>query len=241
MATPTAGASDHASVREVLRWLERRGRRRNREGMERYGIRSAKRFGVSMATMRPLVKRLGRNHDLALALWETGWLEARIVAALVDEPAKVTRGQMAAWARDFDNWAVCDGVCCHLFVDTPFAWSMVTRWSTRRGEFVRRGAFSMLAGLAVHDRAASDRAFVDALPLIEAASNDERNFVKKAVNWALRQIGKRNQALNAQAIAVARRLIARPEASARWIGHDALRELTSPAVAARLAARAARR
>lgn len=230
-----------ATVGDVLRWLGRRGSRRNREGMERYGIRSTKHFGVSMATMRPLVKRLGRHHALALALWETGWLEARTVAALVDEPDQVTRAQIAAWARDFDNWAVCDGVCCHLFVYTPFAWPTVTRWSSRRAEFVRRGAFAMLAALAVHDRHADDQRFVAAMALIEAAADDERNFVKKAVNWALRQIGKRNQALNAHAIALARRLIVRPEPSARWIGRDALRELTSPAVAARLAARAARR
>ena len=234
-------ANVDASVRDVLRWLERRGSRRNREGMARYGIRSAKHFGVSMATMRPLVKRLGRNHDLALVLWETGWLEARIVAALVDEPDQVTRAQMAAWARDFDNWAVCDGVCCHLLIYTPFAWPTIPRWSRRQGEFVRRGAFSMLAGLAAHDRTADDGRFIEALPLIESAADDGRNFVKKAVNWALRQIGKRNPVLNAHASAVARRLIARPEASARWIGHDALRELTSAAVAARLAARAARR
>ena len=240
VATPATQPGLDSSVLGVLRWLERKGTRRNREGMERYGIRSARHFGVSVATMRPLVRRLGRNHELASALWETGWLEARIVAALIDEPAKVTRTQMAAWVRDFDNWAVCDGVCCHLFVHTPFAWTTMSRWSKRRDEFVRRGAFSMLAGLAVHDRLADDATFIAALPLIEAAANDERNFVKKSVNWSLRQIGKRNQVLNGHAIEVARRLTARPEASARWIGHDALRELESPAVATRLAARAAR-
>jgi 3-methyladenine DNA glycosylase AlkD len=237
----SARTSPPISAQAVLNWLERRGNQRNRDGMARYGIRSAKTFGVSMATMRPFVRRLGRDHDLALALWGTGWLEARIVAALVDEPARVTRTQMEAWARAFDNWAVCDGACCQLFVYTPYAWPTVPRWSLRRGEFVRRAAFSMLAGLAVHDRAAEDEQFIAALPLIDIAADDERNFVKKAVNWALRQVGKRNVALNAQAIAMAHRLSARPEASARWIGRDALRELTSSAVIARLAKSSARR
>ena len=240
VATPATQPGLDSSVLGVLRWLERKGTRRNREGMERYGIRSARHFGVSVATMRPLVRRLGKNHELALALWDTGWLEARIVAALIDEPARVSRSQIAHWVRGFDNWAVCDGVCCHLFVYTPFAWATVSRWSKRRDEFVRRGAFSMLAGLAVHDRLADDAKFIDALSLIESSADDGRNFVKKAVNWALRQIGKRNQVLNAHAVEVARRLAARPERSARWIGHDALRELTSPAVETRLAARASR-
>jgi len=205
--------------------------------MARYGIHSEKVFGVSMQTMRPLIKSLGRDHPLALALWETGWLEARIVASFVDVPGDVTSRQMEAWARDFDNWAVCDSVCAHLFDRTPFAWSKARLWSMRRAEFVRRGAFSLMAGLAVHDKTSPDAAFRSLFPLIERAADDERNFVKKAVNWALRQIGKRNPALNRDATVVARRLADRSEPSARWIGHDALRELTSPAVAARLAAR----
>ena len=225
------------SVGKVLHWLERRGSQRNRDGMERFGITSPKRFGVSMQTMRPLVTRLGRNHDLALRLWETGWLEARILASFVDDPARVTVAQMEAWARAFDNWAVCDSVCCHLFDRTPHAWRAVARWSRRRSEFVRRGAFALLAGLAVHDQRAGDETFVAAFPLIEDAANDPRNFVKKAVNWALRQIGKRNLVLNRKAIVVARRLTRRPETSARWIGHDALRELTSRTVMVRLEAR----
>jgi len=229
------------TVSEVLRWLERRGTKRNRDGMERFAIRSARRFGVSMATMRPLIRKLGRDHELALALWNTGWLEARILASFVDDPARVTASQMEAWTREFDNWAVCDGACCHLFDRTPHAWTMVTRWSRRRAEFVRRAAFATLAGLAIHDERATDAHFIDVLPLIEQAADDDRNFVKKAVNWALRQIGKRNAALNTHAIAVAHRLIARPEASARWIGRDALRELSSPAIAARLTPKPRRR
>ena len=218
--------STQRDVEQVLAWLTRRGTQRNRDGMARYGIRSAKAFGVSMATMRPLVKRLGRDHNLAIALWNTGWLEARVLASFVDEPARVTRAQMDRWCRDFDNWAVCDSVCIHLFDRTPHAFAKVALWSKRRDEFVKRAAFALLAGLAVHDRQASDATFEACLPLVERAATDERNFVKKAVNWALRQVGKRNLALNASAVVVARRLATSSSAPARWVGKDALRELT---------------
>lgn len=205
--------------------------------MARYGIRSEHVFGVSMATMRPLVRRIRRDHVLALALWESGWLDARLVAGLVDDPARVTRAQMTQWCRDFDNWAVCDSTCIHLFSRTTHAWPMVARWSTRRAEFERRAAFALLAALAVHDRRATDVAFLRALRLIGHAATDERHFVKKAVNWALRQIGKRNATLNAAAATLATRLATSTSASARWIGTDALRELTSPAVRRRLSQR----
>jgi 3-methyladenine DNA glycosylase AlkD len=205
--------------------------------MARYGIRSAKAFGVSMATMGPLVKRLGRNHDLAVALWETEWLEARILAGFIGDPARVTPALMDRWCRQFDNWAVCDSTCIHLFSRAAPAWKKVAVWSRRRDEFVRRAGFALLAALAVHDKRAPDQPFERALALIEAAAHDDRNFVKKAVNWALRQIGKRNPTLNARAVAVARRLAASPDHAPRWIGKDALRELTSPAVVKRLAAR----
>ena len=228
-------------VAHALAWLRRHRSRTNVDGMARsFAIRSPKVFGVSMQTMRPLIRSLGRDHALALALWETGWLEARILASFVDVPAEVTPGQMEAWARDFDNWAVCDSVSGHLFSETPHAWSKARVWSARRAEFVRRGAFALIAGLAVHDKKSPDDAFRSVLPLIERAAEDDRNFVKKAVNWALRQVGKRNVALNREAIDVARRLASRPERPARWIGHDALRELTSAAVSDRLAARAAK-
>lgn len=229
------------TVKVVLTWLERRGTARNRDGMERFGIRTPKRFGVSMETMRPLVTQLGRDHALALALWRTGWLEARVLASFVDEPDRVTRRQMESWVRALDNWAVCDSACFHLFDRTAHAWWGVDQWRHRQEEFVRRAAFATLAGLAVHAKHEGNGRFVAALPFIEDAADDDRNFVKKAVNWALRQIGKRNLQLNRRAIAVARRLSRRPDASARWIGRDALRELTSPAVATRLSARAVRR
>lgn len=139
-------------VPEVLEWLERRGTKRNRDGMARYGIVAPKVFGVSMATMKALTGRLGRDHELALALWDTGWYEARILTAFVDEPARVTPAQMNRWARDFDNWAVCDTLCLHLFDKTPHAWKKIAQWSERRGEFVKRAAFALLASVALHDR-----------------------------------------------------------------------------------------
>lgn len=238
MSSRAAGATRKKprtkGVPELLRWLERRGTKRNREGMARYGIRSAKAFGVSAETMRPLAKRLGRHHGLAAMLWEAGWHETRILASLVDEPARVTTAQMDRWARAFDNWAVCDSVCFHLFDRTKHAWTKVGQWSRRDEEFVKRAAFALLAGLTVHDKESPDRPFLQSLPLIERAASDDRNFVKKAVSWALRQIGKRNRALHAAALAVARRLAASPRPSARWVGKDAWRELGSPAVKRRV-------
>lgn len=228
------------TVTEVLAWLERRGSRRNREGMAQFGIGSAQAVGVSMATMRPLVKRLGRDHDLAGQLWRSGWLEARVLAAFIADPARLTSRQMEQWVAAFDNWAVCDSMCMHLFDRTPYAWQKIPVWAKRKPEFTRRAAFATLAALAVHDKRAGDRAFLKMLPLIEAAADDDRNFVKKAVNWALRQIGKRNLALNAAAIVVAERLAARESRASRWIGRDALRELTSAAVQRRLRSRMAR-
>ena len=222
-------------VRSTLAWLERRGTARNRKGMARYGIRSSKAFGVSMATMRPLVKRLGRNHDLAVGLWESEWLEARILAGFIADPSRVTPALMDRWCRDFDNWAVCDSTCIHLFRRTPHAWRKVPIWSRRQDEFVRRAGFALLAALAVHDKQAPDGPFVLGLALVKRTADDKRNFVKKAVNWALRQIGKRNQALNVRAVALSRQLASSTQAAPRWIGTDALRELTSPAVSRRLA------
>ena len=222
----------------MLAWLDAAARPEIATGMARYGIQSAKTFGVSMAAMRPMVKRLGRNHDLALALWETGWLEARILAGFVAEPARVTPALMDRWCRGFDNWAVCDSTCIHLFSRTPHAWRKATLWSRRRDEFVKRAGFALLAALAVHDKGAADSAVRDAAwRAWRQRRGDGRNFVKKAVNWALRGIGKRNRSLNAAAVTLSRRLAAWPEAAPRWIGKDALRELTSAAVVSRLAVR----
>ncbi|MGH7519550.1 MAG: DNA alkylation repair protein [Gemmatimonadales bacterium] len=221
----------------VLAALKRRSNKRTRDGMARYGLPSDKAFGVPVSTMHQMAKRLGRNHELAAALWETGWYEARMLAAFVDEPARVTPAQMDRWCRDFDNWGICDTVCFHLFDRTPHAWRKVEQWAGRRDEFVKRAAFALLASLTAHDKAAGDERFDRGLLLVERAATDERNFVKKAVNWALRCIGKRSPELNAAAVAVARRLSASPQPAARWVGKDALRELTSAAVIRRLAAR----
>jgi 3-methyladenine DNA glycosylase AlkD len=223
---------------EILAWLRRRGTRRNVEGMARYGIRASRAFGVSMGTMLPLAKRLGKDHALAARLWESGWYEARILAALTDEPKRVRRRQMNAWAAGFENWADCDTVCFHLFDRTPFAWEKARQWSASPREFVKRAAFALMACLALHDKAAPDKNFLAFLPLIEKGARDERNFVKKGVNWALRAIGRRNPAVNKAALAMARRLALSEDASCRWVGKDAQRELANPKVRALLARRA---
>jgi 3-methyladenine DNA glycosylase AlkD len=228
-------ASD--TVASSLAWLERRGTKRNRDGMARYAIHADHVFGVAMTDIRTLAGQLGRDHALAAALWDSGWYEARLLAAFVDEPAKVTPSQMDRWARDFDNWAVCDTVCMHLFDRTPHAFRKVTHWSGRKPEFVRRAAFALLASLALHDKDAADEPFVDRLTLIERGATDDRNFVKKAVSWALRAIGQRNQRLHTRALRLSERLAASPVTTPRWIGKDALRDLTSPAALRRVARR----
>ena len=208
--------------------------------MARYAIPSDKAFGVSVGTIQQLAKRLGHDHGLAEALWKSGWYEARMLAALVDEPARVTMAQMDRWCRDFDNWAICDTVCFKLFDKVPHAWGRVTAWSRSREEFVMRAAFALLWGLSVHDKEAADAHFLHGLQLIERAAADDRNFVKKAVNMALRAVGKRNRGLHAAAMGTARRLAASEDAAPRWVGKDALRELSSASVARRLAAPGAR-
>jgi len=228
-----------SQARDVIALLKRRGTRKGRDGMARYGLPSDKAFGVSVGEIQRIAKHLGRNHDLAEALWETGWYEARMVAAFLDEPGRVTPAQMDRWCKDFDNWGICDTVCFHLFDRTPHAWRKVAAWSRRRDEFGKRAAFALLACLALHDKTAPDAPFLKSLPLIERAATDDRNFVKKGVSWALRLIGRRNLALHAAAVEVATRLAASPDATARWIGKDAVRELRSPAVVRRLKARGA--
>ena len=231
----TAETNDR--VAESLAWLERRGTKRNRDAMLRYGIIAPKAFGVSVGDIKQLSKRLGRDHDLALALWDTGWYEARMLAPFVDEPEKVTAAQMNTWARDFDNWAVCDHACFHLFDRTPHAWRKIEQWSGRRDEFVKRAAFALLASVALHDKQAPDEPFIQSLALIERSAADERNFVKKGVSWALRLVGRRNRILNEASIETARRLVDSPHDAARWIGRGALKELTGSVVRRQLAAR----
>ncbi len=227
----TAGSE---RVAEILAWLKRRGTKRNREGMARYAITAPKVFGVSVSAIRKLGKRIGRDHDLAGALWETGWHEARMLAAFIEEPRRVSVSQMNRWVQDFDNWAICDTVCFHLFDRVPHAWHKVEQLSRRRDEFVKRAAFALIASLAVHDKEAPDASFVRVLPLIERAATDERNFVRKSVSWALRSIGKRNRYLNKAALDMARRLVESRDKTARWVGRDALRDLTSATTRRRL-------
>jgi len=226
-------------VDAALGWLRKHSSKSVRDGMLRYAIPNDDALGVRMNNIQKLGKQLGRDHALALALWKTGVYEARMLTAYVDEPARVTAAQMDAQARDFDNWAICDAMSFNLFDRTPHAWKKVAQWRDRREEFVRRAAFALLWGLTVHDKQAADAAFVDGLRYIEKAATDERHFVKKAVNMALRAVGKRNAALNSAAVTVARRLADSGDETAGWVGRDALRELASPALSRRLAARPA--
>src|SRR5215210_6321944 len=206
-----------ARVNEVIASLQRLSSKKTLDSLPRYGITAGKAMGVSVGNIRDLGKQLGRDHDLAAALWDTGWYEARLLTSFVDEPARVTPSQMDRWCRDFDNWGLCDTLCFHLFDKTPHAWSRIHKWHDARGEFVKRGAFALLASVALHDKKEPDARFIESLVLVERAAVDDRNFVKKGVSWALRLIGRRNQALNTAAIAVSRRLVASEEPAARWI------------------------
>jgi len=203
--------------------------------MARYAIPSDHAYGVAMKDIKALGKVLGTNQALAVALWDTGVYEARMLASFVGDPEQLTAAQMDRWCREFDNWAFCDAMSFNLFDRSPHAWTKVAQWSGRRKEFEKRTAFALLWSLTVHDKTAADERFLEGLALIEREAADERNFVKKAVNMALRAVGKRNRALNAAAVAVARRLAASEDATARWVGTDALRELTSAGVTKRLA------
>ena len=221
-------------IKSIVAALKKRGTKRGREGLARYAIVAENVLGVSVADIRALAKRIGRNHSLALALWKTNIYEARMLTAFISEPARITPALMDRWARDFDNWAICDTLCFHLFDKTPHAWAKVEQWSSDRREFVKRAAFALLASLALHDKNAPDKPLRRSLRLIERAATDDRNFVKKAVSWALRGIGKRNRALNSAAVEVARRLSQSDESAARWIGRDALKELTKENAVRRL-------
>ncbi|MBI2971768.1 MAG: DNA alkylation repair protein [Candidatus Aenigmarchaeota archaeon] len=205
------------------------------EGMKRFGINPNSMLGVSVPKIRKLAKEIGKDHTLAQELWASGIHEARILASMVDDAAVVTGGQMELWVRGFDSWDVCDQCCGNLFDKTAFAYEKAAAWSSRKEEFVRRAGFALMACLAVHDKKADDRKFLRFLGIIKRESGDGRNFVRKAVNWALRQIGKRNARLHAAAIETAEKMRKSDPKSARWIAADALRELRSGAVRKRLA------
>jgi 3-methyladenine DNA glycosylase AlkD len=219
---------------EVLALLAARGNAENRAGMARYGINTARAFGVSVYEIRRVAKGMGTDHRLALELWETGNHEAQLLAGMIDDPVLVDEAQLERWAADFDSWDICDQTCANLFERTALARVKAVEWAEREEEFVKRAAFALMAALAWHDKRAPDEDFERFLPVIAAAADDERNFVKKAVNWALRNIGKRNPALNAAAVACARQIKAQDARSARWIAADAIRELTSAKVQQRL-------
>jgi 3-methyladenine DNA glycosylase AlkD len=222
-------------VKEALAWLQKKGTKATREGMVRYGIQAKNAFGVPMATLQTLSKSLGKNHALAIALWNSGCYEARLLASMVGEPERVTRAEMNAWAASFENWADCDTVCFKLWDRTPLAWEKARQWSKSPRELTKRGGFVLMACLALHDRATPDADFISFLPLIEKGAQDERNFVKKAVSWALRSIGRRNRVLNQASVDVARRLAQAEDAAPRWVGKDVLRELTNEKVLSRFA------
>ncbi len=214
-----------ANVANVLAELQRLANHVNVAGMARFGIVGKRLLGITTVQLRAIAKRIGREHELAEALWASGVFEARILAAFVAEPARVTRRQANSWAKDFECWADCDGLCIHLFRKTPFAHELAVAWSSRREELVKRAGFTMIATLSVHDKAASNEIFRSYLKRVEDEATDERHNVKKGVNWALRQIGKRNLILNREAIRTATRIQKVDSKAARWIARDALREL----------------
>jgi 3-methyladenine DNA glycosylase AlkD len=237
---PRSAANSQAwTCARVLRELRNLGSKRNVEGMARFGIVARNVYGVSKPKMDALARRVGRNHALAAQLWESGVHDARILAGMIDIPAQVTGKQMERWVRDFDSWDICDGTCCHLFVFAKPAWGKAVRWTDRKAEFEKRAGFALLAYLAYRDVMAADARFFRVLPILAREAWDDRNFVRKAVNWALRNIGKRNMKLNRAAIRTAEKIRKQDSRAARWIAADALRELRSGAVQKRLRKRTA--
>jgi len=226
------------SAEEVLKKLKAKARPDQLAGMARYGMTVKHRLGVSIPDMRRMAKELGKDHKLAVELWKTGTAESSILAAMIDEPGKLTEAQMEEWVKDIDSWDVCDQVCMNLFEKTPLARKKILDWSKREEEFVKRAAFALIACLAWHDKDTEDDMFVKLLPVIKREATDERDLVKKAVNWALRNVGKRNLKLNKAATRTAKEILKIDSKVARWIGSDAVRELESQAVQRRLRKRA---
>jgi 3-methyladenine DNA glycosylase AlkD len=222
-----------ARVAEVLQTLQRRATKATRDGMARYAIPADRAYGVAMKDIKAIGQALGRDHELAAALWATGVYEARMLVSFVGDPAVLTPAQMDRWCSEFDNWAYCDTLCFNLFDRSPHAWDMLARWAAREREFEKRTAFALLWSLSVHDQRSGDAPFLAGLALVEREAGDARNFVRKAVNMALRAVGKRNPALHVAALATARRLAASTDATTKWVGQDALRELTAAKVGKR--------
>jgi 3-methyladenine DNA glycosylase AlkD len=226
-----------AAAADAVAWLKAHGDPAVKAGLARYGLPTDKAFGLSVATLKSYAKTLGRNHDLAVALWQTGWTDARMLAALVGEPGRVTPAEMDAWCRDFDSWGIVDTVCFTLWDRSPHAWPKAKQWVTRQPEFEKRAGFVLMACLAAHDKRAADGAFLPLLPLIEKGAGDERNFVKKGVSWALRHIGHRSKKLHAAAIKTATRLSKSADRTQRWVGKDALNDLMRPTVVRKVASK----
>jgi 3-methyladenine DNA glycosylase AlkD len=221
----------------AVAWLRGRGNETFRAGLERYGLPADKAFGVPVGVIQTYGRTLGRDHALAQALWKTGWTDARMLAAFVGEPDAATAAEMDAWCRDFDSWGIVDTVCFKLWDRSPHAWKKAAQWAARNPEFEKRAGFVLIACLAAHDKTAADAAFLKFLPLIEKGATDQRNFVKKGVSWALRHIGHRNARLHAAAVKTAAKLAKSADATQRWVGKDALRDLQRPAVIKKVKAR----
>ncbi|PIS07877.1 DNA alkylation repair protein [Candidatus Berkelbacteria bacterium CG10_big_fil_rev_8_21_14_0_10_43_13] len=216
------------TAEEIIAQLKTYESAKNREGMARFGITGENVLGgPNLPTLRKIAKEIGRNHELALELWNSGIHEARMLAVFIDEPDKVTEKQLDDWAADFDSWDICDQTCSNLFDKTDFAYRKAFELVKREEEFVRRTGFVIITALSVHDKKMADEEFVKFFPMIKKYATDERNFVKKAVNWCLRQIGKRNKELNKKAIKLAEEIKQIDSKSARWIAADALRELNN--------------
>ena len=219
---------------QVLKKLHAQANPSAVQGMQRYGINPKNNLGISIYMLRQLAKEIGIDHSLALQLWDTGVHDARLLACFIANPLLLTDEVMDTWVKDFDSWDVCDQACTSLFDASPLSWKKVYQWAERDEEFVKRAAFSLLAGLAVHDKQAANQQFLETKALFLRHVVDERNYVKKAVNWALRNIGKRNHVLNSHMIQLAEQLLTIESSSARWIARDALRELTSKKIQQRL-------
>lgn len=216
----------HVTVEQAIDWLRENGTQDTIDGMARYGIPSANALGVTVGAMKGYAKQIGRDHELALKLWDSGYYEARMLAGFVDDPAQVDGAQMDRWAANLDSWAVCDSVCFHLFDRTAPRWEKVHAWAHADAEFVKRAAFAILWGLSVHDKQADDATFTACLPLIETAAGDDRDHVRKGVDMALRAMGKRNAMLRSAAMGLAERMADSQDRSRRWVGRSTLRELS---------------
>jgi 3-methyladenine DNA glycosylase AlkD len=232
------------TYKSILKKLKSLSNQKAVAGMARYGINPKLNYGVSVTTLRKIAREMGKDHKLAQKLWTSGIRDAQILAVLIDDPKLVTKKQMGKWVKNIDSWDVCDLCCGHLFDKTKFAYEKALQWSSRKETFIKRAGFALMAWLAVHDKSGSDDKFLKFLPIIKKEALDERNYIKKAVNWALRQIGKRNPSLNKKAIEIAKQILRQrrirlrrkklDSRSARWIASDAIRELTSKAIQKRL-------